>query len=372
MEMLSSITDKKLDLVDKLYQKSIFSSVLRVATGERLEAPLVVDLDPTTFCDLSCPECISKLIINNGQLASDRLVTLAAELAASPVKAVILIGGGEPLMHKSTGPIITTLGKAGIQIGLVTNGTLIHRYLQQIADYVSWTRVSLDSATEETHTIFRPSGRSTPVFRQIVANMTALAKSKRGKLGYSFLLMYRADSQGQILASNYHELAPAGQLAKEIGCDYLEVKAFFDDGHFIMQIPLELRTTLYQQLAQLQKLEDDHFRILESSTVQALLRGEPRTSRKEYSRCLTIELRTTITPSGVYVCPYHRGNSEARIGDIANESLLEMWKKADTRIVNPSIQCQFHCARHDTNCELAVIGGRLHARPLVEDYDFFI
>lgn len=372
MEMLSSITDKKLDLVDKLYQESIFPSVFRVASGQRLEVPLVVDLDPTTFCDLSCPECISKLIINNGQLAKDRLATLALELAASSVKAVILIGGGEPLMHKSIGTVITTLGEAGIQLGLVTNGTLIHRYLHEIAEHLSWIRVSMDAATEETHSLFRPSGRSAPVFRQIVANMKALAKFKRGKLGYSFLLMYRLDSQGRVMASNYHELAAAARLAKEIGCDYFEVKAFFDEGHFIMEMPAEMRNTLYEQMEQLPGLEDDHFRVLESSTVQSLLQDEPRIKVKEYSRCLTTELRTTITPSGVYVCPYHRGNKNARIGDIANESLAEMWRKADTSIVNPSMQCRFHCARHDTNCELAVIGGQLHARPLVKDYDFFI
>lgn len=372
MEMLTSITGKKLDLVDKLYQESIFPSAFRVASGERLEVPLVVDLDPTTFCDLSCPECISKLIINNGQLAKDRLETLAAELAASSVKAVILIGGGEPLMHKSIGTVIPTLGNAGIQIGLVTNGTLIHRYLREISDYVSWTRVSLDAATVETHNIFRPGGRSVPVFPQIMANMMALAKSKRGKLGYSFLLMYRTGGQGQAPASNYHELAAAGKLAKQIGCDYFEVKAFFDEGHFIMQIPQELRATLYEQMAELQELEEENFQVLESSTVQSLLHGEPRVKPKEYSRCLTTELRTTITPSGVYVCPYHRGNKNARIGDIANESLVEMWRKADTGIVNPSEQCRFHCARHETNCELALMGQKLQARSLVEDYDFFI
>src|SRR5213078_347067 len=161
-----SVVGKKLDLVDKLYQRSILPSVMKVARGERLSAPLVVDLDPTSFCDLSCPECISANILNDGQIERDRIEQLAEELAGSTVKAVI-------------------------RVGLVTNGTLIHRYIEDIAEHLSWTRVSMDAATARTHRIFRPSGRLQSVFPIIVENMRALAKKKKGTLGYSFLLMKR-------------------------------------------------------------------------------------------------------------------------------------------------------------------------------------
>ena len=36
-------------------------------------------------------------------------------------------------------------------------------------------------------------------------------------------------------------------------------------------------------------------------------------------------MRTVVSPSGVYVCPYHRGNLNMRIGDIGKESFKEMW-----------------------------------------------
>jgi len=111
-------TDKTLDLVEKLKQKSISPLVHAVGNGKRLSAPVVVDLDPTTFCDLACPECISSGVINKGQFDKDRVVSLAKELALSGVKAVVLIGGGEPLMHKSIGTVIEILYRSGLQIGL--------------------------------------------------------------------------------------------------------------------------------------------------------------------------------------------------------------------------------------------------------------
>ena len=46
---------------------------------------------------------------------------------------------------------------------------------------------------------------------------------------------------------------------------------------------------------------------------------------KDYSRCLTAEMRTVLSPSGAYVCPYHRGNSNLKIGDPNTESLKDIW-----------------------------------------------
>lgn len=368
-----SAVGKKLDLVDKLYQRSILPSVMKVARGERLSAPLVVDLDPTSFCDLSCPECISANILNDGQLERDRIEQLAEELAGSTVKAVILIGGGEPLMHKSVGKIIATLAGAGIRVGLVTNGTLIHRYIDEIAEHLSWTRVSMDAATARTHRIFRPSGRLQSVFPTIVENMRALAKKKKGTLGYSFLLMKRELPNGEITTSNYGELLAAGKVAKDIGCDYFEVKAAFDQGHFILPTSPKQTEELREQSRLLAGLEDDGFRVLRSSTFRSILDGKERIQQKEYARCLTTELRTTVTPSGVYVCPYHRGNAQAKIGDIRKEAFLDMWKRADGSIVDPRRQCQFHCARHDTNLELArLVQLDFDEKQLVDDFDLFI
>ena len=373
MEILSSVVSKKLDLVNKLYQRSILPHVETVASGERLHAPLVIDLDPTTFCDLSCPECISKNLLNNGQVGQDRIERLAHELVEAQVKAVILIGGGEPLMHKSIGIVIGTLAEAGIHLGLVTNGTLIHRYLDRLANNISWVRVSIDAATPETHGLFRPSGRKSSVFPTIVSNMRELAKRKKGKLGYSFLLMYRQDATGAVTDTNYHELLEAGTLARDIGCDYFEVKAAFDEGHFILHTPENLLAAAKQQRAALADLETDNFRILESSTFTSLVERRNRVQSKNYNKCLTTELRTTVTPSGVYVCPYHRGNPFAKIGDIGEMSFQSMWQNADTAIVNPQRDCNFHCARHNTNLEIA----GFHISPpnrsqLVEDFDLFI
>jgi MoaA/NifB/PqqE/SkfB family radical SAM enzyme len=99
-------SQSRLNLLAKLRQDSIWPSVTRVANGERLRGPLVVDFDPTTFCDLGCPECISAGLLNQTRFSRERLIGLSEEFIRAGVKAAVLIGGGEPLAHPGTREVI--------------------------------------------------------------------------------------------------------------------------------------------------------------------------------------------------------------------------------------------------------------------------
>jgi MoaA/NifB/PqqE/SkfB family radical SAM enzyme len=368
----TQFVERSLDLTGKLYQKSVYPAVLDVARGRRLSSPLVVDLDPTTVCDLACPECISSQVLHHGQIGQDRIVRLAHELADSQVRAVILIGGGEPLLHRSVGRIIEVLHEAGIRIGLVTNGTQIHRHLDRLAGMLSWVRVSVDAADPDTYRAFRPSRGKRSAFPQVIENMRLLAARKRGRLGYSFLLMQRFDDDGKVTDSNYHEVYRAGVLAREIGCDYFEVKAMLDEDHYTVNQRPEDIGEVEDQIARLRALEDDSFHVLHSSNWQAVRHGTDPVQPKDYRTCAVAELRTTVTPTGVYVCPYHRGNPKGRIGDIQATSFAELWSAADTSVIDPSADCRFVCARHATNQEIELLAQRPEPAVLTEDFDLFI
>jgi len=332
----------------------------------------VVDLDPTTFCDLACPECISGELLNKGRFSDARLEGLARELVDAGVRAAILIGGGEPLAHPGTKRAIEVFGSAGTKIGLVTNGTQIPRHADLLSRYASWVRVSVDAATEATYQIFRPDRRGRSRFGQVIENMTAIAPMMGGDLGYSFLLMERRDGAGKTIASNYAEVERAGRLAKEIGCRYFEVKAMFDMGHFVIAKPAHVVEQLDEQVRALEALEDAEFSVVASSTVAALRDGSPRAQEKDYDRCNVAELRTLLTPNGAYVCPYHRGNPRARLGDPVTQSFQELWSRADRQVLNPSVDCQFHCARHQQNLEIDAIGSDQVEASLSDDFDLFI
>ena len=74
-----------------------------------------------------------------------------------------------------------------------------------------------------------------------------------------------------------------------------------------------------------------------------------RLLKKRVLKCLTTEMRTVLSPSGAYVCPYHRGNTNLKIGDPNVESLeiygMEKPRKEIMEKLDPRKHCEFHCVR---------------------------
>ncbi|TBR43558.1 radical SAM protein [Marinomonas agarivorans] len=365
-------TDKTLALVEKLHQQSILPKAYQVAKGQRLTGPVVVDLDPTTFCDLACPECISAGVLNKGQFDKGRVIELAKELILSGVQAVVLIGGGEPLMHKSIGAIIDILHQAGVKIGLVSNGTLIHRYLQPLSQKMDWVRISMDAGSQAVYDRYRPSGRKQSVFPKVIENMRLLAARKTGILGYSYLLMYRLNDDGTILDSNYSDVLNAARLAKDIGCDYFEVKAMYDDDHHVISPPQNLLNEFERVLPDLIALQDAHFRVLYSSTYDELKVPNHEEQHKNYEVCPIMELRTTVTPNGVFACPSHRGSSDGYLGDVSTQNFPTFWEQVQTTKVNPKEHCKFFCPRHDSNLEIIKMRTLDNPPAPIKDFNLFI
>lgn len=347
----------RLDLKAKLRQRSLQTRVQAAAWGLPSRSPIVVELDVTTACDLGCPECISQNLLRTGRFTDERLTLLAAEFVEAGVRAVILIGGGEPLLHPRVSDLIRSLARNDLQVGLTTNGTQLHRHLDAVARSVSWTRVSVDAGTEATYGMFRPSrGHRGPAFRQVIRNMRSLATEKVGAVGFSFLLMARRRGDGPVEAHNFHEVVIATKLARDIGCDYIEFKPAYDLSHSLVKPPADLLGELADQLQQASDISSSEFRVIAPPHLHRVIAQDPLGQPKRYTRCPTAQLRTLVTPSGVYVCPYHRGRPGARYGDVQSRSFVELWQGSDrtelAATFDPSKNCGFNCIRHESNLEL--------------------
>jgi MoaA/NifB/PqqE/SkfB family radical SAM enzyme len=365
-------------LVGKLRQPAIQDSVQRIRSGDRLQAPVIVELDPTSFCDLACPECISSDLLSRLRFTSEQLERLSRNIVDMGVRGVILIGGGEPLLHPAIERVISTMSAGGVRVGLTTNGTQIDRHLDTIAEHMAWTRVSVDAATPGTYEAFRPARNARNQFSHVVENMSKLASTKTGMLGFSFLVMARVTSEGEVLQTNAHEIAAAARLAKNIGCDYFEVKPEYDSQHYLLSRGSRLAKEISEQELLLHDLADGHWPVLVHPNLHACEQAGGREQPKSYSRCYVADMRTLITPGGAYLCPYFRGREFARYGDPKVESLWDLWNgpRRDEvgRDVDPGSACRFHCIRHESN--LRIMGPeaeRINGQEgSLDDYDPFI
>ncbi len=380
---------RTLNLKSKLSQKSVVAYLKSVQWEEKGSvAPFVVELDPTSRCNLACPDCISGELLNKDEIPSDRLLRLVDELIDAGVKGVILIGGGEPMMHPAIEAVIQKLGEAGVKIGITTNGLFLKKYLDVTAEYASWVRVSMDAGSSETFNRVRPSKVGKSLFDTAIQNMEAFASRKRGRLGYSFMVFNQGNygfkgiplTTGALdkvahITSNVHEIYQAAKIAKNIGCDYFEVKPMYDINHFSVMQPESVTRVVDQQLILAHGLSCDRFKVLEATKLWASLHGESNLEPKDYHRCAAAQARTLITPSGVFVCPYFRGAEHKNLGRIQDMSFTALWSGSQRMDImsrlDPSRDCPMHCIRNETNqtIESWIKGGY----PLpTEDFDLFI
>jgi len=220
----------------------------------------------------------------------------------------------------------------------------------------------VDAGTATTFDSVRPN-HLVKGFDRVLGQMQKLAAVKRGALGYSFLIIQRrvcGSEQGNATApngdaifTNAHEIGEAARRAKEIGCDYFEYKPMVDSAHYLMPFSEDLRAIVREQDAICRRLETDDFAIIAPASMELLSVADDPRQPKKYATCPAMELRTLVTPSGVYPCPYHRGREDKRLGPVP-EMPFDIWWQSDERKramarTDPRTDCNFYCIRHRTN-----------------------
>ena len=116
--------------------------------------------------------------------------------------------------------------------------------------------------------------------------MKKISKIKKTKLGYSFLVLEKqgADKKGVQQGENYVEtnatdIHKAAKLAKEIGCDYFEVKPSFDPFHYLNETSNLMNNIIKSELDKCEQLKDESFNIISPYTLEKTMDGETTQKR---------------------------------------------------------------------------------------------
>ena len=105
--------------------------------------PIVAHIMPTSICNLNCPYCSIKSRPLE-ELDLDDIKHAVTELRKNGLKAVIISGGGEPTLYKHFDKLINFLDDLDLEIGLITNGTMLTKIN---LDKITWVRVSINQET---------------------------------------------------------------------------------------------------------------------------------------------------------------------------------------------------------------------------------
>ncbi len=292
-------------------------------------APISINLDLTTACNFACDHCVDMDILNTGRRYDhEKLIDSLRVMADKGMRSVIVIGGGEPTLYPKFAATIREMKALGLQVAIVSNGTG-NRKIAEIADCLDsgdWVRLSLDSGTDPTfQKMHKP--RKPITLEQICAEVPNIrAVNPELTIGFSYIVTWRgAFVNDTHIVENLHEIVEATRLARESRFSYIAFKPFLtrEEAYNAEVIDIEDRDghmrdvieRIEAQLEQARPLATDDFRVIETTGLKAMLRGECRTLARQPRECHMQFFRQVLSPLGLYNCPVYRNQPHGKLGD---------------------------------------------------------
>lgn len=164
-----------------LHEKLLYrmDDIQKIWAGE-FPWPKTVDVNLTDVCNISCVGCHTfSMRKPNGFMPLDVFKKNCDDWVEVGVKGIILTGGGEPTMHPQFDDVVYYAQSKGIQVGVITNGTIFRKSLRDCF----WVRVSLYSPDERGH----EAHTGTKTYKKVIENVKKIQEGKT-KLGLKFLL----------------------------------------------------------------------------------------------------------------------------------------------------------------------------------------
>ncbi|KKR11064.1 MAG: hypothetical protein A3D24_01905 [Candidatus Blackburnbacteria bacterium RIFCSPHIGHO2_02_FULL_39_13] len=180
--------------------------------------PRVITLYVTNKCNLNCPMCLNANYRNKSQTKGITVNTINKILPElKKYKPLVCITGGEPLLNQELFEIITLLSKNKILTSMTTNGYLLEKHAQRIADSgLEFLSVSLDHYLEEKH----DKGRGVKnTYKKLIVGINKLAEIRRNTpSNIKINTVIRKD--------NFSELSRMYDFIESIGIDEWSLQHF--------------------------------------------------------------------------------------------------------------------------------------------------
>jgi radical SAM protein with 4Fe4S-binding SPASM domain len=323
--------------------------------------PYLVAVNLTKRCNLNCAHCYmdaqQRMSITEGEMEDAEVSALFREIGARAPGTIIVLTGGEPLLHPGLDGFVRAGAAANLRMVLGTNGVLLtERRAEDLKRAgLEGMGISLDSVRPKAHDGFRGM--------QGAFAKTCEAVRICGRTGI------HAQIHFTVTRWNRNELADAVEMARGLGAAIINF--FFlvcvGRGQGSMDLsPGEYEASL-KEIAALQKSSrgilvqtrcTPHFkRILYEADPQS-----PYTRATGYDGggCLAGTHYCRVTPKGeVTPCPY----MELSAGNIRQEGFWKVWDSSRLfqSMRDPSL-LEGRCG----SCEFKLICGGCRARSLAQ------
>lgn len=225
--------------------KVLISYYLTRLTGRPIQwgLPITISMEPTTACNLRCPECPSGLRAftrETGNLKTDFFRKTIDELAPDLIYLIFYFQG-EPYINPNFLDMVAYARKKRLYTITSTNGHFLddERARKTVESGLDRLIISVDGTTQETYEQYRKEGNLETVLqgaRNVVKWKKAL-NSATPHIVFQFL----------VVRPNEHQIPEIYRLAEEIGVDEVKLKTAqvydFERGNPL--IPTDLNYSRY-------------------------------------------------------------------------------------------------------------------------------
>ncbi|EKE06080.1 MAG: radical SAM protein [uncultured bacterium] len=296
------------------FRKKIFFHPQKVAdcVADKRPFPTTMEIDLYDACNHKCVFCYTPKLDKKERAQLDTKVIKRALKEAHDLgtRGISFTGGGESMLHPNFMDIVTYAKKIGLDIGLVTNGSVItESNVENLVDNVTWIRVSAAGGNSEAYR----NVQGVDQFDKVMSNLELLSKVKRKKksalnIGVRMLVM----------PENVDSLVDMAKAMKGLAVNYVQVapNQFTSDGG------------KFWESKKIGQYFEEMKRILESEGIKLYRAGfSVVNNRINYpSKCYAHFFHSVITARGdLAFCKNCRLRKEYMLGNIYKRSLKEIW-----------------------------------------------
>ena len=210
--------------------------------------PIALSFEPTTSCNLRCPECPSGLrsfTRPTGMLEEDTFTKIIDEVSNS-LWYLIFYFQGEPYLHTSFTDLVKYASKKGIYTATSTNAHYLTdaNARKTVESGLDRLIISIDGTTQEVYEQYRIGGKLEKVIEgtKNIVKWKKELKSSTPHIIFQFL----------VVKPNEHQIAEVEKLAKELGVDEVGLKTaqIYDYENGNPLIPTQEKYSRYTQIGE--------------------------------------------------------------------------------------------------------------------------
>lgn len=299
INFLSKLTFKRAINALGLVFGYIYSKITKTPVNGFL--PVALAIEPTTSCNLRCPECPSGLrsfTRPTGMLETKLFENVITELKDALMYLTFYFQG-EPYLHKDFLEMVKFASDKGIYTSTSTNAHYLNyeNAKATIKSGLDRVIISLDGTTQDTYQQYRIGGS----LDKVIEGTKNLIAAKRELNSSTPHIIF----QFLVVKPNEHQIAEAKELSKTLGVDEIRFKTaqIYDYEYGSGLIP-----------------ENDKYARYRKNT-----EGKYEIKNKLLNHCWKMWHSAVITWDGLVVPCCFDKDAEYRMGNVSKSSFKEVW-----------------------------------------------